>query len=283
MVATFGVNLSNMIGEEWTSIILILVNVLISIKGFNDPSFFEKWMFKVDRIIHNKEYYRLLSSGFVHTSGSHLAFNMISLYFFAGNIESSLGVSGLLIVYFGSLLVGSLLSLAVHQNNGSYRAVGASGAVSGVVFAAIALFPGMKLALLFIPIFFPAWVFGLGFVAYSIYGMRNQGDNIGHEAHLGGALAGMMIALIFRPEMLTTNLFTILLIFIPAAVFLIITFAKPSLLSPGGNVGGSSIDDQYQERQQLIKLELNRILEKINQQGVNSLTDDEKAFLQKFR
>lgn len=271
-----------MIGTELASILLIVINVLISIKAFNDQAFFEKWMFKVDRILQHKEYYRLISSGFVHTSGSHLAFNMISLYFFAGNIEASLGVAGLLIVYFGSLLVGSLLSLSVHQNNPYYRAVGASGAVSGVVFAAIALFPGMKLALLFIPIFFPAWVFGLGFVAYSIYGIRSQRDSIGHEAHLGGAIAGMMIALFFRPEMLSANLFTILLIFVPAAAFLLITFLKPNLLFPQHNSGGNTLDDNYNERQQQIKQELNRILEKINQHGIESLTAEERSFLQKF-
>lgn len=260
---------------------LIVANVLISLQGFNNRSFLDQWMFKVDRILHNKEYYRLLSSGFVHTDSNHLIFNMISLYFFAGNIERSLGGVGLLVVYFGSLLAGSLFSLVIHRNNMGYRAVGASGAVSGVVFAAIALFPGMKLALLFLPIFFPAWVFGLGFVAYSIYGVRNQRDNIGHEAHLGGAITGLLIALLFAPQAFFGNTSTILLIFIPTAIFMVIAFKKPEWLFAKSRY--LSQDDEYNDRKAAIMNEMNRILEKVNRHGADSLTDEERDFLQHFR
>ena len=267
---------------DWVSLGLIAANVIISLQGFNNPNFFERWMFKVDRILAHREYYRILSSGFIHVSGSHLAFNMISLYFFAGNIERSLGASGLLVVYFGSLLVGNLFSLVLHQQNASYRAVGASGAVSGVVFAAIALFPGMKLALLFLPVFFPAWVFGLGFVAYSIYGIRSQGDNIGHEAHLGGAIAGLLIALIFAPQAFFANTTTILLIFIPTMIFMIIAFKHPEWLF-ARNKSPRHQDDEFKQKQMMIKNELNRILEKVNHQGVESLSNDERSFLERFR
>ena len=265
------------------STVLIIANVLISLRGFKDHVFFDQWMFKVDRILQHREYYRVLSSGFVHTSGSHLAFNMISFYFFAGSIERSLGSIGLLVVYFGSLIVGGLFSLLIHYNNASYRAVGASGAVSGVVFAAIALFPGMKLALLFLPIPFPAWAFGLGFVAYSIYGIRSQADNIGHEAHLGGAVAGLLISLMFDPQAFFSNTYTILLIFIPTAIFMIIAFKKPEWLfgKQKGNVVNR--DDDYHQRQVLIKAEMDRILEKISIEGLDSLTASERDFLNKFR
>lgn len=263
------------------STLLIVANVLISLQGFKSNSFLNQWMFKVDRILHNREFYRLISSGFVHTSGSHLAFNMISLYFFAGSIENSLGAIGLITVYFGSLVGGSLFSLIMHYNNPSYRAVGASGAVSGVVFAAIALFPDMKLALLFFPVFFPAWVFGLGFVAYSIYGIRSQRDNIGHEAHLGGAVVGLLLALLFAPQAFFTNTSTILLIFIPTAIFMVIAIKKPEwLFSAKGMVNA---DDAYQQRRHQVQVEMNRILEKINTQGIQSLTEEERKFLEHFR
>lgn len=271
-----------MMNLDMASVALIGANVIISFQGFKDRSFFDKWSFQVDRILGGKEYYRMISSGFVHVDSNHLIFNMISLFFFAGNIERSLGIEGLLAVYFGSLLAGSLFSLVVHRNNPGYRAVGASGAVSGIVFAAIALFPGMKLGLLFLPIFFPAWVFGLGFVAYSIYGIRSQRDNVGHEAHLGGAIVGLLIALLFDPQAFFNNTFTILLIFIPTALFMIIAWQKPEWLFKTQS-HPQNIDDAYHEREAQLKAELNRILEKVNTHGADSLTQGEREFLNHFR
>ncbi|WP_417612123.1 rhomboid family intramembrane serine protease [Owenweeksia hongkongensis] len=271
-----------MMNLDMASMALIAANVIISLQGFKNRAFLDKWTFEVGKILGGKEYYRIISSGFVHVDGNHLLFNMLSLFFFAGNIERSLGIEGLLAVYFGSLLAGSLFSLVVHRNSPGYRAVGASGAVSGIVFAAIALFPGMKLGLLFLPSFFPAWVFGLGFVAYSIYGIRSQRDNVGHEAHLGGAIVGLLIALLFDPQAFFNNTFTILLIFIPTAIFMIIAWQKPQWLFKR-QAQPQTMDDSYNERQAQLKAELNRILEKVNTHGADSLTHQEREFLNHFR
>ncbi len=271
-------------------IIIIIANVTISIKGFNDPSAFEAGTFQVGKVLMGKEYHRLLTSGFLHVSWPHLFFNMLSLYFFAGNIEGYLGPLYFMLIYIGSLLGGNLLALFIHRNDPYYRAVGASGAVSGVIFAAIALFPGMELGFIMIPIPFPAWAFGLGFVLYSIYGIRAQRDNIGHEAHLGGAIVGLLIAVAIMPEMLLENTLPILLVLIPTLIFIFILIYKPHLLVSGGKQfyqyyapDKDDMDHQYNAAKKAKVEEVNRILDKISREGEESLTEDEKQTLENFR
>ncbi|MGB0178001.1 MAG: rhomboid family intramembrane serine protease [Owenweeksia sp.] len=269
-------------------IILIASNVLLSFKGFNDRIFFSDWAFQVGKVLGQKDYKRLITSGFLHVSTMHLIFNMLTLYFFAGALEAFLGPFGFIVVYFGSLVGGNLFALLVHQKNWAYSAVGASGAVSGVVFAAIALFPGMKLALFLIPIPMPAWLFGLGFILYSIFGIKSQRDNIGHEAHLGGAVIGLLIAIAFRPEMLSINTLSIMLVLIPALSFMLVVLFRPSLLSGSANIRRSKpakttrADEHYNSIKAEKKRELDRILDKIKEQGMDSLTEEEKWHLDTY-
>ncbi len=272
-------------------IIIILANVTVSIQGFNNPSGFEAGTFQVGKVLHGKEYYRLLTSGFLHVSWAHLFFNMLSLYFFAGHIEAYLGPLFFLLIYIGSLLGGNLLALFIHRNTPYYRAVGASGAVSGVIFAAIALFPKMKLGFIIIPGFdFPAWAFGLGFVLYSIYGIRAQRDNIGHEAHLGGAIVGLLIAVAIRPEMLIENTLPIVLVLVPTLIFIFIIIYKPGMLMSGTKSfyqyyepEKEDMDHKYNADKKAKSEEVDRILDKINREGEESLTEREKEVLRNFR
>ena len=125
-------------------------------------------------------------------------------------------------MYFGSLLVGSLLSLYFHKNEYHYSAVGASGAVSGIIYSAILLQPGMNLYMFFIPIPIPAYIFGIGYLLYSIYGMKNRIGNIGHDAHFGGAIGGYLITLILSPWLFETNLLMIVLLAIPIALLFVL-------------------------------------------------------------
>src|SRR6188768_2566188 len=115
-------------------IILIIANLAVSYKGFSNQLFFESYMFEVDRILINKDYKRLITSGFLHVSWTHLIFNMVSLIFFSDSIESNLGGIKFLIIYFASLIGGNLFTLLIHKNHGDYSAVGASGAISGIIF-----------------------------------------------------------------------------------------------------------------------------------------------------
>ncbi len=199
---------------DFITIAIIGANIVFSLKGFNDFSFFEKHKFNIGGI-RRGEQSRMLSAGFLHVDEMHLFFNMFTLYFFAHQVIMHLGTVNFLIVYFGSLLVGNLLSFYFHKDEYHYSAVGASGAVTGVLYAAILLNPDMNLMLFFIPIPIPGYVFGIGYLLYSIYGMKNRVGNIGHDAHFGGAIGGYVITLILASWLFTENTFLVILLAIP--------------------------------------------------------------------
>lgn len=197
-------------------IVIIAVTVLISYKGFNDLSFFRKFEFHVGSILKGEQI-RMISSGFLHVDMGHLFFNMVTLWFFAPLVLAYLGNLTFVLVYMGSLIFGNLLTLLFNKNNYSYRAVGASGAVTGVLYSAILLQPDMMLGLFFvIPI--PAYLFGILYLLYSIYGMKSKNDNIGHSAHFGGAVGGYVITLIEQPQLLVDHTEMVVLLTIPIIV-----------------------------------------------------------------
>lgn len=207
-------------GLTLTTIIVIGLNALISWKGFNDHAFFDKYKFRVGSII-NGEKIRVLSSGFLHVDTGHLFINMLTLYFFADVVIALMGTWPFVIIYLGSLILGNLFSFYFHKNEPEYTAVGASGAVMGILYSAILLQPHMMLGLFFIiPI--PAYVFGIGYLLYSIYGMKKRIGNIGHDAHFGGAMGGYFITLIMAPGLLQKNLLMVILLAIPLVVLFVI-------------------------------------------------------------
>jgi len=201
---------------------IIGTNVLVSYKGFNDTSFFRKYEFHVGSI-KSGEQFRMISSAFLHGDFAHLFFNMFTLFMFAPVVYNYLGNMSFLLLYFGSLVCGSLVSLYFHQHEYSYRAIGASGAVTGILYAAILLNPEMNLYMYFIPIPIPAYVFGIGYLLYSIYGMKAKNDNIGHEAHFGGAIGGYAITLVKDPTLLTTNFKMVILLAIPIVILIVLS------------------------------------------------------------
>ncbi|MEG0851243.1 rhomboid family intramembrane serine protease [Flavobacterium plurextorum] len=195
---------------------IIVANVLISYKGFNDLSFFRKYEFHVGSI-RAGEQIRMLSSGFLHVDMMHLIFNMLTLWFFAPVVLQWLGTFSFVLVYFGSLIFGSLLTMLFHKNDYNYRAVGASGAVTGVLYSAILLQPDMMLGIFFV-IPMPAYLFGILYLLYSIYGMRAKNDNIGHTAHFGGAIGGYVITLIKEPSLIVDHSLMVILLAIPILI-----------------------------------------------------------------
>ena len=203
------------------TIIIIAANVIISFKGFNDYSFFDKYKFNVGAV-RRGEQIRMFSSGFLHVDNAHLFFNMFTLYFFADVVIDYLGNFKFLIIYLGSLVLGNLLSLAFHKNEYHYSAVGASGAVTGIIYSAILLRPDMSLYMFFIPIPIPAYVFGIGYLLYSIYGMKKQVGNIGHDAHFGGAIGGYVITLILASWLFQENPLMIGLLALPIILLFVL-------------------------------------------------------------
>ena len=210
---------------HFATLAIIAANVIISMKGFKDFSFFEKYKFNIGGI-RRGEQFRMLSSGFLHLDFSHLLFNMLTLYFFANVVLSSVGATNFVLIYLASLLVGNLLSFYFHKNELYYSAIGASGAVSGILYSAILFYPNMSLYLFFIPIPIPAWLFGILYLLYSIYGMKKSLGNIGHDAHFGGALAGYCLTILMAPSLIETQLWIVALLSVPLLLLFILIKLK---------------------------------------------------------
>jgi membrane associated rhomboid family serine protease len=265
---------------------MLVVMGLISYKGITDHNYLQRYSFHVDAILIHKEYKRFFTSGFLHTGWMHFIFNMLTLYAFSASLEWVLGLPKLLLLYFGSLLGGNLLALYIHRNHGDYSAVGASGAISGFIFGSIALFPGMSLSLFFLPYHIPSWAFGFLYVLYCIYGIKSQRDNIGHEAHLGGGLTGLIIAIAMFPHIIRVNYIPILLILIPAGVFLYLIITRPYFLlveNPfQSNPRIYTKEDKYNASKRKNEQELDMLLDKINKVGIDSLSKHEKEKLERL-
>lgn len=184
---------------SFITLAIILSNVLFSMQGFKDYSFFNKYKFSIWDI-RKGDYLRMLTSGFLHADWQHLIFNMITLFFFANNVIANVGTTLFVVAYLGALLLGNLFSLYFHRNEPYYTAVGASGAVTGILYAAILFHPQMIIFVFFFPM--PAYLFAVGYLLYSIYGMKSRTDNIGHSAHFGGAVGGFIFALIMQPSLI---------------------------------------------------------------------------------
>ncbi len=209
-----------MYGIHYATLAIMVANVLVSLKGFNDTAFFERYKFGVGAINAGQKD-RMLTSGFLHVDMAHLFFNMFTLYFFADVVITWFGPARFVGIYFISLIAGSLLALFFHKNEPYYSAVGASGAVTGILYAAILLQPDMRLGLMFIPIPVPAYIVGIGYLLYSIIGMKKRLGNIGHTAHFGGAIGGYITTLLFMPNLLVTDTIMVILLAVPIIILFV--------------------------------------------------------------
>jgi membrane associated rhomboid family serine protease len=263
------------------NLLLILVTIAVSYAGFRNPEVEERFVFRPERILAGKEYYRLVTSAFLHAGWTHLACNMVSLYLFGRMLEWSLGKTDFLLIYFGAVIGGNLLSLYVHRHH-HYQAYGASGGVCGIIFAYILLFPGAGIGLYFVvPI--PGWLYAIGFMVVSFVAMRNARDHIGHDAHLGGAIVGLLIAAALQPEAAAHNWKILLLVLILAVLLLTYLWANPLFLPTP-----SFFDRPFRARTQRSNLprhkqealQVDAILDKVARCGVHSLTPDERALLE---
>lgn len=193
----------NSLLDSPVTLTLLFANIAISLWAFyGNPLYMEKFSEWPYQIVHDRKYYQVITSAFLHANFMHLFFNMFALYtfgsflegFFIGNFGSFEGSLYFFLIYFISLLFGSILTVIFHYNNPNYVAVGASGAVSGIVFSYIIFFPESMLYVFFIPM--PAYLFAFLWIGFSVYGMKSKLGNIGHEAHLGGAVGGVVSTLI---------------------------------------------------------------------------------------
>lgn len=178
---------------------IIIITSVLSFKGFKDQNFFNRYKFNIDAILKGKQWERMITSAFLHGDIAHLFFNMYTFYFFSVFLINY-GNLFFLITYFGSIISGNLLALWMHKNNPQYSAIGASGGVSGILFATIIINSEISIGIFPLPFSIPGWIFGVVYLTYSLYGMKTQLGNIGHDAHLGGAVFGILCGLLFVSE-----------------------------------------------------------------------------------
>ena len=187
------------------TLIIIGITCVVSFVALNNMKLLEALILWPPAVSRGKEYYRLVTYGLIHASPSHLIFNMITLFFFGAAMERQytryLGELGYAAFYVGALLVSILPTFLENRNNPNYRSLGASGAVSAVLFAFILIQPWATIYVYFLPV--PAIVYAVLYVAYSIYMDRRSSDNVNHSAHLWGAAYGVAFTAIMEPRLLS--------------------------------------------------------------------------------
>jgi len=179
--------------------ILMASVVIVSLAGFASKSLKDALVLNPHRVKTKSEVYRLLTAGWLHGDAAHLAFNLLSLYFFADQTMRVLGVVRFFVLYISGVVVGFIPTTVRHRNNPKYNSLGASGAVAAVMFSAVLLYPKMKLALMILPIPVPGVIFAIVYLAYSAWSSYMARDNVNHDAHFAGAAYGALLTFIFEP------------------------------------------------------------------------------------
>jgi len=192
------------------SLILVIINCAVSIPAFSNPRLMNDLIFYPPAIQQQKQYYRFITHGFLHADVPHLIFNMVALYSFGGAVERIFSLECLfgdkgklmyLLMYLSALVVATLPTYHKNKNNQYYRSLGASGAVSAVVFAGITLLPQLPINIFFIPIDIPGYIFGILYLAISAWLDKKGSSTINHSAHFWGAAFGIVFTLVFCAAM----------------------------------------------------------------------------------
>lgn len=263
---------------QWATPLVIAVTCIFSLIGFSNQRFEEKYIFCPRHILAKQEYWRLLTSAFLHAGWPHLIFNMMSLYSFGTLIELVFGPIQFLMIYFAAILGGNLLSLWLHRHH-EYLAYGASGGVCGIIFAHIVLFPGGNVSALFLPIGIPTWAYGIGFLAFSFFALKKDVGNIGHDAHIGGAVIGLLTATVLHPSVMQEQPKLLVTLLVISAALFVYFFKNPLFLSLASFDGGRNKQSKVSPGTRAANLEVDRILEKISKHGLHSLKEEERQLL----
>lgn len=179
---------------------IFAITILTSIMAFSNDNLYANMILHPYSVSRKHRIYTLITSGLIHNDWMHLFFNMLSFYFFAFRLESMLGHWQFGTLYFVSLILSDLPTVYKHRNDDWYHSLGASGAVSAVIFSFILFDPLSKMMIMPIPIGIPAVVFGALYLVYCNYASKHSRDNINHDAHMFGALSGLLITIVLQPH-----------------------------------------------------------------------------------
>jgi len=189
------------IAFEPVSTLIFFITVLSSFYAlYIKPTIINKFALDPYSIAQGKKISTILFSGFLHSNLAHLLFNMFSFYFFAFPLEKIIGSSNFFILYFSTLIISNIPTIIKEKNNYYYRAIGASGAISGVIFSFIIFEPTMGILIFPIPFPLPAFIFGILYLTWSYFAAKQNQDMINHDAHFWGAISGILITIILKPS-----------------------------------------------------------------------------------
>lgn len=183
--------------------IIFVFTLVTSVYGlWGNPNINARFMLHPYSIARRKHWYTILTSGLIHADFGHLLFNMLTYYFFAFQLETVIGHWQFAVLYIAGLILSDISTIVKHKDNPNYYSLGASGAISAVLFSFILFAPTTKLYLFFIPIGIPAFIFGPLYLLYCVYASRQQYGRINHDAHFYGALTGLAVTFLFYPGVL---------------------------------------------------------------------------------
>jgi membrane associated rhomboid family serine protease len=263
---------------------LILLTTICTAYGIHYPKYLQQFGFQVGPIVDQHDHKRLLTSGFLHANWLHFTLNMVVLYFFASQLGKIYAASEILVIYIGSVLAGNALCLAIKRTDKDYGMVGANGGVCGFIFASIAALPELSFSIFTLSVTIPTWTVGVTYFLLTLLGTLSRNNTMSHETHLGGGIAGMVIALTIYPEALMINNIAIGIIIIPTSVFLTLLFNKndfskqvhePATIYDSVTVNYSKPTTTRHSQEH----EINQLLEKIFHNGIDSLSKRERIKL----
>lgn len=267
---------------------VLVFTAVMTFLAFSRPGLKERLLFDPFKVLCQRQYERMLTSGLIHADVMHFLVNAYSFSGFAGAIEYNYGPWVLLLIYISSILGGSVLSLLVHRHH-AYRALGASGGVCGLIFASVFLLPGQAVGFFMVPVPIPAYVYAIGFLIYSFVAHRRGKDNIGHDAHLGGAIGGLLVALALHPELVFSQPLMLAIVIGLAAVILLAMIYDPGqILEHRLNLTDTRksdrrvIEHEDNARRNKEKEEIDRLLDKVAKKGAKALSSSEEQRLKEL-
>jgi len=260
------------------TLLIIIATGAVSVPAFTNYRLRDNLIFSPRAILADKEYHRLVSSAFLHADWQHLIFNMLSLYLFGQNMEPAIGVQRFLLIYFASIVGGSLLSLWLHRHH-EYLSLGASGGVCGIIFSSVFLFPGSAIRFFMLPVPIPGWLYAILFLAFEFYGGRRQRSNIGHDAHLGGAVIGLLTTTALFPEIVQWSPWLYAAVMAMSILMFVYLWQNPLNLPPGAFFRSWSGPSARTPKTVPTTGLVDAILEKVSREGIQSLTKKERKIL----
>ncbi len=189
-----------MLGMGPASLVILAINIGLGLIALGNPALLQRLVFRPYEFARGHNRHTIISSAFAHADLAHLLFNMVTFYFFGATLlEGRIGTPKFVVLYAAGLLLSELGTYFKHRNDPQYATLGASGAISAVLFAAIVYFPTLRISMFFIPIGIPAPLFAVAYLAYTWWSARQNRGRINHDAHFAGALAGLVFVAITDP------------------------------------------------------------------------------------